>query len=157
MSRSEKDEASHQPKLGKVLEFLRLLWAVDHGFQRASKRMHANLGVTALQRMMIRIVGRALGISTGDLAEMLHVHPSTLTGALDKLVRSGALLRKVDPDDARRALLYLGAKGKTIDAVRTGTVEAAVRKAFAKLSEEQIEHAAEVLQEIARALDEESV
>ena len=153
MSRSEKDDAEHLPKLGKVLEFLRLLWAVDHGIQRTSKRMHAKLGVTALQRMMIRIVGRVSGMSAGDLAEMMHVHPSTLTGALDKLVRSGALLRKVDPDDARRALLFLGAKGKTIDAVRSGTVEAAVRKAFAQLSDQQIEHAAEVLQEIARALD----
>ena len=148
-----KEEGEGEPKLGRVLDFLRLLWAVDHGLQRVSKRMHADYGVTGLQRMMIRIVGRFAGISAGELASILHVHPSTLTGALDKLVRGGALLRKTDPDDGRRSRLFLGAKGKTIDAVRNGTVEAAVRRALSRVSPEELVAAGAVLKAIARELE----
>jgi DNA-binding MarR family transcriptional regulator len=152
--RPERGEEDADRKLGRVLDFLRLLWAVDHGLQRVSKRMHADYGVSGLQRMMIRIVGRFAGISAGELAEILHVHPSTLTGALDKLVRGGLMLRETDPEDGRRAQLFLAAKGKAIDGVRTGTVEAAVRRALSRLPPEQIDAAEVVLKTIARELDE---
>ncbi len=39
-------ETVELPPLGKVLDFLRLLWAVDHGLNRTSKRMEVELGVT---------------------------------------------------------------------------------------------------------------
>ncbi len=146
-------KTTDQPKLGKVLDFLRLLWAVDHNLQLVSKRMHAELGVTGLQRMMIRIVGRFPGVSAGELAAILHVHPSTLTGALDRLTGSGAITRKADPEDGRRARLSLGARGRTIDASKAGTVEDSVRRALASVSQEQIEAAAEVLKAIARELE----
>ena len=68
---------------------MRLLWAVDHGLQRRSKRMAATLGVTGPQRLVIRIVGRFPGISAGRLASILHLHPSTLTGILRRLERGG--------------------------------------------------------------------
>ena len=153
MDTSKETGGEEERKLGRVLDFLRQLWAVDHGLQRVSKRMHAEYGVTGLQRMMIRIVGRFGGISAGELAEILHVHPSTLTGALDKLVRNGGLLRKADPDDGRRSRLFLGAKGKTIDAVKSGTVEAAVRRALARVSPEEVDAARAVLKAISDELD----
>jgi DNA-binding MarR family transcriptional regulator len=84
---------------------------------------------------------------------VLHVHPSTLTGALDKLVRSGLMLRKTDPEDGRRSQLFLATKGKAIDAVKSGTVEAAVRRALSRVSAEQLDAAGEVLKAIARELD----
>jgi DNA-binding MarR family transcriptional regulator len=142
-----------EPSLGPVLDFLRLLWAVDHGLQSASKRMHARFGVSGLQRMMIRIIGRFPGTSAGDVSRLLHVHPSTITGALDRLVKAGMVVRKVDPQDARRARLSLGAKGRSIDAIRTRTVEAAVRAALESVPERKVAAAAEVLSAIARELE----
>src|SRR5206468_4578402 len=66
------------PPLGAVLDFMRLLWAVDHALQSASKRMEATFGVTGPQRLVVRIVGRFPGIAAGRVAQILHVHPSTL-------------------------------------------------------------------------------
>ena len=64
------------PPLGEVLDFMRMLWSIDHGLQTTSKRMEATLGVTGLQRMVLRLVGRFPGISAGHLARILHVHVS---------------------------------------------------------------------------------
>jgi DNA-binding MarR family transcriptional regulator len=74
-----------EPPLGAVLDFMRLLWAVDHALQSASKRMEANFGMTGPQRLVVRIVGRFPGTPAGRVSQILHVHPSTLTGILKRL------------------------------------------------------------------------
>src|ERR1700760_1858990 len=96
------DDGSADPPLGAVLDFMRLLWAVDHALQSASKRMEATFGVTGPQRLVVRIVGRFPGIAAGRVAEILHVHPSTLTSILKRLETRGMLQRRSDPRDARR-------------------------------------------------------
>ena len=122
--------------LGPVLEFMKQLWAVDHGLQTISKRLESQHGITGPQRLVVRIVGRTPGISAGALAQVLRMHPSTLTGILRRLETRGVLTRKSDPNDARRALFALTAKGRKVDMLKTGTVEAAVRRVLAKLPSE---------------------
>ena len=46
------------PKMGPVLEFMRVVWALDHALQKTSKRMETMLGITAPQRLVVRILGR---------------------------------------------------------------------------------------------------
>jgi MarR family transcriptional regulator, organic hydroperoxide resistance regulator len=120
-------------ELGPVLDFMRALWALDHALQSASKRMEATRGVTAPQRLVVRIVGRFPAISAGEVADILHLHPSTLTGVLKRLEDRGLLQRRPDPADGRRALLQLTARGRRVDRQHDGTVEAAVRRALRRL------------------------
>jgi len=54
-------------------------WAIDHGLQLTSRRMSVALGVTGLQRLVIRLVGKFPGISAGQVATILHLDPSTVT------------------------------------------------------------------------------
>jgi DNA-binding MarR family transcriptional regulator len=109
-----------------VLQFMRLLWAVVHGLERASKRMSREIGVTGPQRLVLRVVGLFPGLSAGDLATILHVHPSTLTGVLQRLVAQRLLARVEDRHDRRRAVLRLTARGTRVNRVTRGTVEAAI-------------------------------
>jgi len=149
--RPEPDDGS-EPPLGAVLDFMRLLWAVDHALQSASKRMEATFGVTGPQRLVVRIVGRFPGIAAGRVAEILHVHPSTLTGILKRLEARGILQRKRDPRDARRALFGLTPKGKKLDTLKTGVVEQAVRKVLAR-SPSTVLAAQEMLAALSEELD----
>lgn len=139
--------------LGDVLDFMRILWSVDHGLQSASKRMRHSLGVTGPQRLVVRMVGRFPGVSAGRIAELLHLDPSTLTGVLKRLEAMGAIKRAADPNDARRALFSLTERGKSIDAMRSGTVEAIVRKVLADVPPAKLQTAREVLEKIAAELE----
>ena len=141
-----------EPPLGAVLDFMRLLWALDHALQSASKRMESTFGMTGPQRLVVRIVGRFPGIAAGRMAEILHVHPSTLTGVLKRLEGRGILQRRPDPRDARRALFMLTAKGRKHDTARTGTVEQAVRRVLAK-DPEKVTAAQEVLASLSEERD----
>ena len=113
-----------------VLRFMQVLWRVVHGLEQASKRMASTHGVTGPQRLVLRLVGLQPGISAGGLAAILHVHPSTLTGVLRRLQAQGMLARRADPGDRRRAVLRLTAKGRRVNDIRRGTIEAAVDRAL---------------------------
>ncbi len=156
MSRNRPAErADHvEPRsLGRVLDFMRLLWAVDHGLTSNSKRMERLIGITGPQRLVVRIVGQYPGISAGALADALHVHPATLTGVLRRLVDRGALRREVDRADARRALFFLTRLGRRLDTVREGTVEHRVSRALRALSDGDLAAARRVLARIAAGLE----
>lgn len=138
--------------LGEVLDFMRLLWSIDHGLQTTSKRMETQLGITGLQRMVLRLVGRFPGISAGHLARILHVHPSTLTGVLKRLEEKQFVTRTSDPLDARRALFTLTGRGRSLDIPSTGTVEAAVQRALERVPESKITASREMLRALSMEL-----
>jgi DNA-binding MarR family transcriptional regulator len=138
--------------LGTALDFMRLLWAMDHDLQRRSKRMEVEIGVTGLQRIVIRLIGRFPNVTAGRLAELVHVHPSTLTGVLKRLVDRGFVTRGRDATDARVAHFSLTGEGERIDGSQVGTVEAAVRRALARVPAEKIDAARDVLATVASEL-----
>jgi len=140
------------PRLGEVLDFMRLIWALDHALQKTSKRMKSAIGVTGPQRLVVRIVARFPGIPAGQIAQLLHVHPSTLTGILKRLERQGLIRRRPDPKDRRRAFLGITAKGRRIDAAGAGTVEAAVERVISGTPRAKLDGAREILMDLATAL-----
>ena len=139
-------------QLGTALDFMRLLWALDHGLQRRSKRMEVEIGVTGMQRIILRLIGRYPDIAAGRLAELVHVHPSTLTGVLKRLVDRGFIKRERDANDARVSRFKLMPPGETIDSTQAGTVEAAVRRALARIPAESVDAARTVLAAVAEEL-----
>jgi DNA-binding MarR family transcriptional regulator len=109
--------------LGDVLDFMRLFWELDHVLHRRSKRMERTIGVTGVQRLVVRVVGSAPGVSAGELADSLRLHPSTLTEVLKRMVAKGLIERRQDPEDGRKTLLRLTARGHAVDRNKEGTVE----------------------------------
>lgn len=128
-----------------ALEFLRLLWAIDHGLQQRSKRMAHELGVTGVQRFVIRVVQEHPSITPGQLADVLHLHPSTLTGVIQRLERRGFVARRADGSDRRRLHLALTARGRAIERKRDGTVEAELEKVLARLQPDEVRAAQKAL------------
>jgi DNA-binding MarR family transcriptional regulator len=136
-----------------VLQFLQLLWAVAHGLEKTSKRMSGTIGVTGPQRLALRVVGLFPGASAGDLAAILHVDPSTLTGVLQRLIAQRLIRRVDDPRDRRRAVLRLTAPGARVNATTGGTIESVVADALKEVSVRDRAATRRVLQRLARYLD----
>jgi DNA-binding MarR family transcriptional regulator len=134
------------------LQFLRALWQLDHALASASRRMKSALGVTGRERLIIRIVAERPGITPGELAAVLHVHPSTVTALVKRLERRRLVLRRQDAADARSSQLKLGAAGRAVDALRAGTIEADVMAALSHAPAEQVSGATELLTSVARRL-----
>jgi DNA-binding MarR family transcriptional regulator len=138
--------------LDRVLRFMRLMWSVDHGLHKVSKRMAASIGLTGPQRLAVRVIGRSPGITAGEVAEDMHLDPSTITGILRRLVDSRMIVRRTDRSDARRVRLELTARGKEVDRRSAGTIEAAVQRALAVVAAHEVDAASRVLTALAEEL-----
>jgi DNA-binding MarR family transcriptional regulator len=140
------------PESDPVLEFLRLMWAVDHELHRVSKAMIGRLGLTAPQRLAVRFIGRQPGLTPGALAELLHLDPGTVTGIVKRLEISGLVSRARSGGDTRRVHLMLTAKGQRLNRRRTGTVEAAIRRTLDGLPNADVAAASRLLRQLAANL-----
>jgi DNA-binding MarR family transcriptional regulator len=129
------------------------VWATHHHLQALSKRMLGRIGVTGPQRFVLRVVGRQDGLTAGELARRMHLHPSTLTGILRRLVEQGLVARLEDPQDQRRVRLRLTREGQEVDRVRTGTAESAMRATLSRLTPEEAATFRSVLEQLAAELE----
>jgi DNA-binding MarR family transcriptional regulator len=136
----------------RALDFMRAIWALDHALHRTSKRMAVTIGVTGPQRLVLRLLGRRPASTAGDLARVLHLHPSTVTGVLARLQAHGLIHRTEDRADRRRASLALTAKGRRLDRFTGGTIEGAIERALSQAAERDAEATIRTLAAVAEAL-----
>jgi len=133
-----REDDPHQPS-GETLQFMQTIWNLGHALDVRSKRMAKTLGVTGPQRLVIRVIGQSPELTASEIAATLGLHPSTLSGVLSRLQTHGFLERQVDAADRRRVRFKLTASGRRIDALRKGTVEAAVRRSLARADATAVE------------------
>ncbi|MCA9600669.1 MAG: MarR family transcriptional regulator, partial [Myxococcales bacterium] len=137
------------------LAFMRLLWALDHALRAQSKQMHRHLGLTGPQRLVLRMVGRGTGATPSELARLLHLDRSTVTGIVNRLVQRKLIARETHPADRRRAVLRLTAIGARADKNVEGTVEVCMRRALASLSPNTVRATREALEVLTWELEQE--
>lgn len=146
---------ARRPGLEPALEFMESLWALDHALQERERSAAGRFGITRSQRLVLRIVGQQPGVSAGDLSRILHVHPSTLTPVLHRLVEGGLLGRAPDPADRRRAVLRLSRRGKRIDDIFASRIDAVMGAAISRMDATDVTATRRVLSSLADALGEE--
>jgi DNA-binding MarR family transcriptional regulator len=136
-----------------TLDFMRLLWRIEHGLQRKSKQMEATLGVTGPQRLVLRIVNQFPGLSAGELARVIRLHPSTVTGVVQRLVDKGLLARQGDRADRRRVQLRVRPDAKRFVRRSPASIESAVARVLARVPAAHVTQTRSVLTAIAAALE----
>lgn len=77
----------------------------------ASVGLAEALGISVAQLTTLMYVSRHEGCSLSELAELLDLNKSAVTGLVQRMERAGTLRREPNPDDARGSLLYVTPKG----------------------------------------------
>lgn len=116
--------------------------------------MEARLGVTAQQRLLIRLVGRHGSITAGALARLLCVDASTVSTSLKRLERRKVLRRTKDAADGRRTVIELLPAGKALDRREKASVEAAVEAQLERAAPARVALVRRFLRELASRVDE---
>lgn len=116
--------------------------------------MEREQGVTGPQRLALRVIGCAPGICPKEIAETLHIHPSTLTGILRRLEERRLLTRTPHPRDGRMSTLSLSARGRALNRPQLGLAERAVAKTLRQLKPSEILAVERALTLLASHLDE---
>ncbi|MBI5369530.1 MAG: MarR family transcriptional regulator [Planctomycetes bacterium] len=90
------------------------LQSVFQQVDRFSKQSLARFGVTGPQIWALRTIEEREGITLGELTRAMYLHPSTLTGIIDRLVQSGLISRERSPEDRRVIRVRLRPRGRRI-------------------------------------------
>jgi len=150
---SDRDRRARTPLADPILDFLRIVWQLEHALERASKLMEDAIGISGPQRFALKIVSVQPAITAGELARALHLHPSTVTGIVQRL-ESRRLVRRVpSATDGRVTHLHATAAGARLAApAAKGSVERAVRTTLARCSDDKRRAAAVVLDRFTKEL-----
>jgi DNA-binding MarR family transcriptional regulator len=90
-------------------------------------------------------------VGAGELAAAMHLHPSTVTGMIQRLERRGYVRRVAHTTDGRRMHLHLTRSGLHITRAKP-TIEQAVRTTLARCAAAKRRAAADVLDLFSREL-----
>lgn len=151
---SEPRAAEGEPhELDSILNILSTLWALKHALERTSLRMETVLGVTAQQRVTIRLLGKLGTTTPGELAAMLHIDRGTVTAMIKRLEARQLVVRKPHPEDGRRTSLVLTARGRKLDVPTPISVERAVTDLMKDSSEAELRTLQRVLGRLVARLD----
>ena len=156
MTRRPKDAAQDRaegPALEPTLDFMRLLWRIEHGLQSRSKQMEAAIGVTGPQRLVLRVVDQFPGLSAGELAHIVRLHPSTITGVVQRLVEKGLLGRAGDRADRRRVQLRVRPDARRFTRLSPSTIESVIARVLEQAPSAHVAHTRSVLTTIAAMLE----
>jgi DNA-binding MarR family transcriptional regulator len=139
--------------LPETLQFIRLLWQLDHALNKRSRRLLGQVGVTAPQRFLLKVVGMRPGCSPGQLARFLHVTPATVTRVVQRMEAAGFVRREADPDDSRRVRLHLTPKGRKVEERCSGQNESPITAVLEASPRARVEEARQLLGALVEALE----
>jgi DNA-binding MarR family transcriptional regulator len=121
-----------------VLSQRRVLRQIERLGQRSGRWMQerlARLDVTDLELHVVWHL-RKRGRPVAELQQAFGIHPSTLTGVIDRLERRGYARRQINAEDRRSYLVELTPEG-----VRTAAAISAVVEGFEAQIRRRVSHA----------------
>ncbi len=101
--------------LGELTRELRQFTGLGAAFFRAAA---ARLGMTVTDLEVIELLESAGPLTAGQLADLTGLTTGAITGMLNRLEKSGLVLRERDPDDARRVIVRLAPGQESLRDIR---------------------------------------
>jgi MarR family transcriptional regulator, organic hydroperoxide resistance regulator len=92
--------------------FLRLLNEIHH---QIAERVSVAVGGRARleEWTVLSTLADGAGHAMGDIADMTHTPPPSMTKLINRLVDGDLVYRRIDPVDRRRVLVFLSARGRS--------------------------------------------
>lgn len=102
-----------------------------------------NTGLTQPQWQAMFTISHNPGINQISLADLLEIHPITLTQQLDRMQAAGWVERRPDPNDRRATCLFITTKGRPVleklRAIGTDVLNAGFGDVDPKLREKMVD------------------
>ncbi len=97
--------------ISEIMQSLRRVFKAIHDY---SRDVSDYFGVTGPQLWAMKALAEERGLSLGELARKMCLHPSTITGVVDRLEGKGHVCRERDMEDRRVVKVRLTPAGETL-------------------------------------------
>ena len=97
-----------------IAEIMQSLRRIFKAIQDYSQEVSKKFGITGPQLWALKTIYANGNISLGELSKKMYLHPSTITGVVDRLEKKGYVLRDRGQRDRRVVKLRLTPKGRRL-------------------------------------------
>jgi DNA-binding MarR family transcriptional regulator len=97
-----------------IFETMQSLRRIFKALQNYSHEVSNQYGITGPQLWVLKTVLRNGSLPLGELSQKMYLHPSTISGVVDRLEKKGYVSRDRDQEDRRVVMVQLTPKGKRL-------------------------------------------
>ena len=121
-----------------ITEIMQSLRRVIKSLQDYSQKVCTFFGVTGPQLWVLKTINESGSLSLGELSKRMYLHPSTLTGVVDRLEKKGYVLRDRNAVDRRVVKVRLTSKGNRLAKKGPNPVQGRMIYGLRKLKEDEL-------------------
>jgi len=131
-----------------ISEVMQSLRRIIKSLQDYSQTVSSHFGITGPQLWALKTIYQRGSLSLGELSKGMYLHPSTVSGVVDRLEKKGFVLRDRTEKDRRVVKVCLTPKGKMLVRRAPNPVQGKMIYGLRKLKKEKLNLIYESVQEL---------
>jgi DNA-binding MarR family transcriptional regulator len=136
-----------------IFETMQSLRRIFKALQSYSHEVSNQYGITGPQLWVLKTVFKSGGLPLGELSQRMYLHPSTITGVVDRLEKKGYVSRDRDQEDRRVVTVQLTAKGKKLVRRAPNPVQGKMIHGLRQMKREKLESIYESVQTLVEIME----
>ncbi len=140
-------------RAGAISETMQSLRRIFKALQNYSHEVSHQYGITGPQLWVLKTVFKNGGLPLGELSQKMYLHPSTITGVVDRLEKKGYVSRDRDREDRRVVMVQLTPKGKRLAKRAPNPVQGKMIHGLRQMRKEKLESIYEAVQALVEIME----
>jgi MarR family transcriptional regulator, organic hydroperoxide resistance regulator len=139
-----------------ISETMQSLRRIFKAIQDYSHEVYGRFGITGPQLWALTTISRKTSLPLGELSKEMYLHPSTISGVIDRLENKGYVVRDRNCEDRRIVNVRLTPAGKSVVKKAPNPAQGKMIHGLRKLKEKDLNniyHSVQKLVEIMEAQD----
>lgn len=121
--------------ISEIMQALRRIFKSIHDY---SHEVSNKFGITGPQLWALKTISQNGSLPLGELSEKMYLHPSTITGVVDRLEKKGYVVRDRGEKDRRVVMVQLTAKGERLVRKAPNPVQGKMIYGLRKLKKDEL-------------------
>jgi DNA-binding MarR family transcriptional regulator len=121
-----------------IAEIMHSLRRIFKAIQDYSQEVNKKFGITGPQLWALKTISTNGSLPPGELSKRMYLHPSTITGVVDRLEKKGYVLRDRGQKDRRVVKLKLTPRGRGLIRQAPNPVQGKMIYGLGKLKREEL-------------------
>lgn len=140
-----------------ITEIMQSLRRIFKSIQDYSQEVSNKFGITGPQLWALKTISENEKLSLGELSKRMCLHPSTITGVVDRLERKGYVLRDRGQEDRRVIKVQLTSEGKRLVRKAPNPVQGKMIYGLRRLKKEKLNLIYDSIQELVEIVEAQNV
>jgi len=140
-----------------ISETMQSLRRIFKAIQNFSQEISREFGITGPQLWALKTISQQEGLSLSELGKGMYLHPSTITGLIDRLEKKGYVLRERDRGDRRVIKIRLTARGAALVKKSPNPIQGKMVHGLRRLKRVELDSIFSSMQKLVKMMEAENV